>query len=330
MRRLMVELIHDGMNQPVAVPVIVLRGRREGPVFGMCSALHGNELNGIRVIHKLLDAVELHQLQGTLVAVLVGNVPGYMMRQREFSDGKDLNHLMPGRPHGATSQVWAYNLLGKIISKFDYFVDMHTASFGRINSLYIRADMSDALCARMTYLQRPQIILHNPAHDKTLRGAAMELGIPSVTIEIGNPHRFQPEFIKRALTGVRAVLGDLGMLPRRKISAGPEPIICDASRWLYTSGGGLLEVFPDVTQEVAEGELIARRRNIFGDVIHEYTAPEAGVVIGKSVDPVAETGARILHLGTIADQSDAAFLSREHLRSLKLPNLERESWAEQV
>ena len=310
--RLQIELMRDAMGQMIRVPVVVLRGKKDGPVFGLTAALHGNELNGIRVIHELFDRIDVQQLRGTIVAVIVANVPGYLMNQREFNDGKDLNHLMPGKEGGTESQVYATRLVTRIIKHFDYLIDLHTASFGRINSLYIRADMTNPITARMAYLQRPQIILHNPASDSTLRGTAMELDIPAITVEIGDPHLFQPVLIKRSLTGLRAVLSEIGMTPKRKkLAPGPDPIICRSSSWMYTTEGGLLEVFPDVVEEVAEGQVIANVRNIFGDVIHEYKAQHDGIIIGKSTNPSAQTGARIAHVGQVGEPDDVKYYTRE-------------------
>lgn len=309
--RLFVELAQDAMARPVAVPVVVARGRHDGPVLGITAALHGNELNGIPVVHQLIDGIDLRSLHGTLVGVVVTNVPGYLRNQRCFPDDTDLNHIMPGRPDGNDAEVYAHRLMERVIQHFDYLVDLHTASFGRINSLYVRADLMHAMTARMAYLHRPQIILHNPPSDGTLRGQAMALGIPAVTVEIGDPHVFQPRHIRPTLAGIRRVLVEIGMTPQRSVKTGTAPIICESSKWIYTDSGGLLRVLPDVAECVQEGAVIARQRNLFGQPVREYRAPHAGVVIGKSVDPVGRTGARILHLGRIAP--DDAFPVREEV-----------------
>ncbi len=312
--RLMVELVRDPLGRAIRVPVTVMKGLKPGPVVGIVAALHGNELNGIRVIHELFDRVDIKRLRGTIVAINVANVPGYLMHQREFMEGTDLNHLMPGKEGGNEAQVYAHRLFNRIVLGFDYMLDLHTASFGRINSLYIRADMTHPDTARMAYLQRPQIILHNPPSDSTLRGAAMEREIPSITIEIGNPHLFQNNFIQRSLLGLKAVLMELGVLPKTsKLAAGAEPIICRSSHWIYTTEGGILEVFPDVVEHVEKDQLIAQVRNIFGDIIQKYYAPHAGIVIGKSTDPAAQTGARILHLGQLADEEELRQYYRREL-----------------
>jgi predicted deacylase len=300
--RLYVDLVANGLAQDILLPLLIARGKRDGPVFGLTAAVHGNELNGIRVIHDLIRHIDTKQLNGTVVALVVVNVPGLYRHQREFVDGSDLNHLFPGRPDGNVAQVYAHRIVDRIVNRFDYLVDLHTASFGRVNSLYVRADMTQAATATMAYLQRPQIIVHNPASDHTLRGAAMDLGIPAITLEIGDPQKFQPTYVRSSRIGLRAVLAAAGMLPRRPVAEGPEPVLCERSYWMYSDRGGLLEVLPRPTDRVSRGERVAMLRNAFGDVIREYHAPEDGIVIGKSVNPVGQTGARILHLGVVATE----------------------------
>lgn len=308
--RLAIELVEDAMGRPIRVPVLAARGHKPGPVFGLTAALHGNELNGIPVIHRLFRDLNPENLRGTLVAVVVANVPGYLRHQRAFNDGQDLNHLFPGVEDGNLSQLWAHRLLHRVVNRFDALIDLHTASAGRINSLYLRADMHHEATARMAYLLRPQIILHNPPSDKTMRGAAAGLGIPAITLEIGNPGRFQEKFIRASRAGIRAVLADQRLLPKRKVKYGEDPILCASSRWLYTDRGGILKVVPDVTDRVKKDELVATQVNAFGDLVREYRVPTRGVIIGRSIDPVGQAGARIVHLGMLAGE-EHGFVQRE-------------------
>lgn len=301
---LLLNLTHNALALPIQLPILVMRGAHPGPVCGITSTLHGNEINGIPVIHHLFQKIKPANLKGTIVAVVVVNVPSFKNLRRQFNDKTDLNHIMPGVENGNESQVYAYRFVHQVVKQFNYLIDLHTASFGRINSLYVRADMSHPLTAKMARLQRPSIILHNPPSDATLRGTAMELGIPAITVEIGNPHVFQTKHIRSSFRGIRRVLADLEMITNHKTYPDPQPVLCQSSYWLYTDYGGLLEVFPDVTTFVKVGELIARQTNIFGQVVREYHTPEDGIIIGKSTNPVGQTGSRILHLGIVSDEYD--------------------------
>ena len=308
--RLQVEVGEDALGRSLALPVLIARGERPGPVFGLTAAVHGNELNGIPVILRLFEQLNPRNLRGTLVAVVVVNLPGFLRRQRNFSDGRDLNHLWPGRRVGHPAQVFAHRVMDRVIRRLDYLCDLHTASRGRVNSLYVRADMTHHRTAAMAYLQRPQIILHNPASDGTLRGAASALGIPAITLEIGNPQRIQVDYVRQSIQGIRAMLGQVGMLSRRKPADGPAPVLCDASKWLHTDRGGLLQVVPKLTDRISKGEAVATLTSIYGDLLATYSAPTAGIVIGRSVDPAAETGARILHMGRLAVPGGVQFVDR--------------------
>jgi predicted deacylase len=125
----------------------------------------------------------------------------------------------------------------------------------------------------------------------------MEHGIPAITVEIGNPQRFQERFIQFALLGVENILCSLEMVPREPHKPNYEPVVCSGSFWIFTTAGGILEVLPDINNFIREQQLIARIYNVFGDEIEEYYAPADGIVVGKSTNPVCQTGDRILHLG---------------------------------
>lgn len=282
---------------PIELPLMVAKGHHDGPVFGITAAVHGNEVNGIPVIHELFKSLRLNRLHGTIVAALVVNVPGFINNQRSIHNGVDLNHVMPGIPNGNFHQIYAHRFTKQILEKLDYLIDLHTASFGRINSLYVRVNLDNREAAEIAALQNPQIILHNPAADYTVRGAAAELGIPAITIEIGDPSKFQYNFIKRTVVGIKSVMGHVGMtnyVPKSIVST---PIICERSYWVYTDNGGILRVLPGLCDRIEKKQLIAQLYNIFGEKSREYICPHPGVVIGKSINPVAETGARILHIG---------------------------------
>jgi predicted deacylase len=313
MREYWLHIIDNGIGEPVRIPVLVARGCEPGPVLGLTAALHGNELNGIPLIQQLFQALDLRQLRGAIVGVLVMNVPGLLLEQRKFNDGVDLNRIAPGKADGNVSEVYANRLIELLIKSFDYLIDLHTASFGRINSFYVRADMRRGAIARMARLQNPEIIVHNPADSGTLRGAAASLGIPAITTELKDPHVFQFDVVREALAGVWNVVCDLGMLPGRVIHSRNTAILCERSYWLYTDEGGILQVLPRLRQYLREGEPIAELRSIFGKLIKRYSAPEDGVVIGRGIDPIAPTGSRILHLGVdfreISCQIDEASLS---------------------
>ena len=293
------KIISDGFSNPICIPLMVMRGMKDGPTLGITAAVHGNELNGISVIQRLFNEVSVDELSGTIVGVPVVNVPAFVRKKRRFNDGVDINHIMPGKEDGNISQVYAYRFMERFVKHIDFLLDLHTASTGRINSYYIRADMDHPQVKKMAELQNADIIVHNPPLDGTLRGAADDLGIPAITLEVGNPSTFQKKLIRSGVDGVHNVLCDLKMIDDEIMIIEKKTVVCQKSIWIYTDTGGLLSIPVELRQMIKKGEIIATLRDIFGNKVKEYYAPHDGIVIGKSVSPVNQTGGRILHLGLL-------------------------------
>mmetsp|Transcript_4384 Transcript_4384/g.9647 ORF Transcript_4384/g.9647 Transcript_4384/m.9647 type:complete len:453 (+) Transcript_4384:530-1888(+) len=325
--RIKLAIQEDELSEFIVVPIIIAKGLYDGPVLGITSALHGNELNGVPLIFRLFREIAVDKLRGTLIAIPVLNPPGYQRRQRGFFDSQDLNRLFPGKPDGNCGQVFVHNILEKIVKKFEFHIDLHTASFGRVNSLYVRADMLHPMSHQMALLQHPQIIVHNTAPDGSLRSAAMGLGIPSITVEIGNPLVFHTPFVENALYGVENVMKWLQMQdfdeisteasePREQLSDVPHrpatpkereaqeihTTVCARSKWIYAGHGGILRVPPKVNTWVTKGDVLAYVQNLFGDIIKTYRCELDGIVVGKSTNPICSTGDRIVHIGYIEDE----------------------------
>ncbi|KAJ5518798.1 hypothetical protein N7453_001220 [Penicillium expansum] len=298
---------------PVAIPIYVYRSSIPGPTIGITSAIHGNEVNGVAVIQQMFDRLENacaeaeeNPVVGTIFGIPVLNVPGFLNSVRSF-DGQDLNRLMPGKVDGAAPQQYAYQLFHEVISKFDYVFDLHTASAGRQNSLYVRADMTYPEVSQMAQRLGSQIIVHNSSPGGSLRGCAQAKGIKAITIEIGNPSIFQDDLITKVISGIGNALTVPFGHPLFQVCGlkFPEitPTICYKSYWVFSKTAGILRVYKKVADSPRRGDLIAEIRSIFGEVIEQVYSPIDldTVVVGIEANPVAKTGNRIIHLGVIGD-----------------------------
>lgn len=298
-KRFWIHVVSNGLAQPIFVPVIVAKGAAEGPILGMTAVVHGNELNGLKVVQKAFADLDTSQLRGTLIGVPVVNTISVLQHQRLMPDGADLNRIMPGNPEGNASEMYAFRIIDRIVKHTEYLLDLHTASFGRVNSHYIRANLDNPITARMAFLQNADLILNTPGFQGTMRKAATERGIHCITVEVGDPNRFQKGMIRSGLIGLHNMMADLNMMDIEIIQPEIEPLKCRKSYWVYADRGGVLEVFPSVTDLIKKGEQIAVIKDVFGDIVKTYFAPEDGIVIGKEIHPINQTGGRLIHLGIL-------------------------------
>ena len=293
----------DALGAPLQVPFIVVRGAHPGPTVGISAAIHGDELNGIKIIHGVLAQADPETMHGRLICAPVANVPAYQAGQRRFPYGEvDLNHTFPGKAEGKPAEQYAKALNTTFLTHLDYLIDIHTASEGRINSLYVRADLFNEEAKQMALLMSPQIVLHGRSGDGTLRNAARLHGIPAITVEAGNPSVFQGRMVLEGEQGVLNILGWLRLLRGGEFET-PErtPVLCKSSKWLRTTAGGLLETRFKLCDEIAKKQTLAEIYDPFGYLRESYTAPSAGIVIGMSQGPVATPGTRYCHLGAIGE-----------------------------
>jgi predicted deacylase len=219
---------------------------------------------------------------------------------------------MPGKKGGTAAQQFCAAFMSKVVAPMDVLIDLHTASFGRVNSLYVRADMNDARCSRLAKLQSPQIVVHNSGPDGSLRGACAALGKPCVTVEIGDPQVIDPARTESALRGVRNTLRHLNMaaLPEEGAAAAAgggdaDPVVVSRSFWLFSRAAGILTVKPPVAAWVKRGEVVAVIHSVWGDLVDSVVAETDAIVVGKSTNPVCNTGDRVLHLGVCEQRFEA-------------------------
>lgn len=293
-------LYQNAISDNIRVPFIVARGNHEGPVLGLSAAVHGNEINGIKIIHNLLKELDLEKLHGTLLCAPIVNVPSYNEGVRKFVDGNDLNHVFPGKYDGKPAEQYARAFLKTFLPTLDYLVDIHTASEGRINTMYVRADLTDKKSRQMAFDFNPQILLHSKSGDGTLRAAARRESVPAITVEAGNPSVIQGKMVYEGEVGVTNVMKGLGMVAGEKALI-RTPVVCNSSRWLRSVTGGLLETYFRLGDRVEKGRPLAETQDPFGRKTKGYQAPYSGIVIGMATNPSAGAGTRFCHLGVEGD-----------------------------
>ncbi|QDT14530.1 succinylglutamate desuccinylase/aspartoacylase family protein [Alienimonas californiensis] len=294
----------------LSVPVEVVRGARPGPSVWLTAAIHGDELNGVEVIRRVLGKLTCETLRGTVLAVPIVNVFGFNARSRYLPDRRDLNRSFPGSAGGSLASQLARLLMTEIVAHADVGLDLHTGSDHRFNLPQIRANLEDAETLRLAEAFHAPVTMHSAVRDGSLRGAATALGKPVLLYEAGEPQRFNGDCIKIGVRGVMNVLRALDMLPPRSAEARAkrpdtsEPSIrVPSSAWVRAKRSGIFRPIAGLGERVAEGDRLGGIADAFGRNRSSLRAPFDGVVIARANNPLVHRGDGVVHLGRV-DEPD--------------------------
>ncbi|MGB0955948.1 MAG: succinylglutamate desuccinylase [Panacagrimonas sp.] len=292
------------LNEPT--PVLVVHGNEPGPVLCLTAAVHGDELNGIDIVRRVIYGLDPKALKGTVVGVPIVNLQGFQRGSRYLPDRRDLNRSFPGDPNGSLASRIAHSFFEQIVRKCNGLVDVHTGSFHRSNLSQLRADMRHETIANMTHGFGEIAVLQTIPAVGTLRQAATDAGIPTVTVEAGEPLRLQPGQVTRGVQGIESLLTHLGMTRGRLIWRIPQPIYYE-STWVRAERGGILFSRAGLGDFVRQGEVLGTVTNPVTNARTDIVAPVSGRVLGRALNQFVMPGFAAYRLGI--ERSEEALAS---------------------
>ena len=299
------------LGDPVRIPVTVVNGEREGPTLCLTAAAHGDELNGIEIVREVAHEWDHSGLRGTLVCLPVLNVPGFIAQQRYLPIyDRDLNRSFPGDDSTTSAKRIAARVFRNFVEPCDIGLDFHTSTRGRTNMLHVRAEMDDPSVARVANAFASNVIIAGEGPSGSLRREASEAGTSTVTVELGEAHRFQRPLIDAALEGVLSVMAEFGMSATETVKWPGWRTVIDASEektWLRADAGGLVEMHHDRGALVEAGEAVCTITNPFKTDATTVEAPFTGVLVGVLENPLVYPGNPLCHLVALGEPTLRAF-----------------------
>ncbi|MFB6118618.1 succinylglutamate desuccinylase/aspartoacylase family protein [Halosegnis sp.] len=302
------------LGDQVRVPVTVVNGERDGPTAFLSAAAHGDELNGIEVVREVAHEWDHTELAGTLVCLPVLNVPGFLAQERYLPVyDRDLNRAFPGDPDSTSAKRIAHELFRNFLSPCDFGIDFHTSTRGRTNMLHVRADMSHRRVSRLANAFASNLVINGEGPSGSLRHEATSAGTPTVTVEMGEAHRFQRSLIDRALAGVLSVLCEFGLRSTEAVAWPGWRAVVDADdgTWLRAEAGGLVEMHHDRGALIEAGERVCTITDPFDEATEVMRAPFTGVLVGVTENPLVYPGNPLAHLLELAPSPRRALKRRQ-------------------
>ncbi len=284
----------------MAIPVIALHGAEPGPTVWINAAIHGDEINGVEIVNRVLRGLDPKDMAGTLLAVPVVNLYGFMTGDRYFPDRRDLNRSFPGSRTGSLASRVAHLFMTEIVERSDVGIDLHTASDHRTNLPQIRGDMEDQRTRELAHVFGAPLSMHSRTRTGSVRKAAAKTGATVLLYEAGEPWRFNDDAIEVGVAGIRRVLDHLGVAAWDGTPA-PPTATSESSRWIRASKSGIAHLRVRSGDMVAEGQVLGTIEDAFGKKLSSIRSKSDGMVIAHTLYPLVNRGDAVVHVATLQE-----------------------------
>lgn len=287
----------------MSVPVLINRAKKDGPVVLLNGAVHGDELNGIEIIRRLISSKYHIPDCGTIICIPVLNVFGYLNISRNFPDGRDLNRVFPGTKNGSLASQLAYHFTQEIAPHVDYMIDFHTGGADRINAPQIRCASTDKVAIKLANVFAPPFVLHSKLIAKSLRETMNKMGTPVLLFEGGKSCTFEEDIIRNGVNGTIRVLNHLGMTkdcPVRKY----ETVQLSKSGWIRAPFSGMFHVQVKNGSKVAKKDILGFITDPYGQFNKKVRAGHDGYVFCVNSAPIVYKGDALFNVGVTSGNED--------------------------
>jgi hypothetical protein len=288
----------------------VIHGQTDGPCLFISAAIHGDEINGVEIVRRLLHSPKINNIRGTLITVPVVNVYGFVRQSRYLPDRRDLNRTFPGSETGSLAARLAYAFMQVVVAKSTHGIDLHTGAIHRDNLPQIRASFKPGdITEIMVKAFGTPVVLNAEIRDGSLREAAATLGVPVIVYEGGEALRFDEIAIRAGVRGILRVMRVLGMLkPLRRPKSKPrnESVIANTSQWVRAPQSGILRALVPLGAKVEKGERLGLISDPLGEKEEPVSATVSGIIIGKINLPLVNEGEALYHIARFGEPDTAA------------------------
>lgn len=277
------------------VPVIIERGKKDGPIVLLNAGVHGDELNGVEIVRRIIEKKLNKPLRGTIICIPVLNIFGFINLSRKFPDERDLNRSFPGSKNGSLASQFAHQFTTKIAPHIDYMIDFHTGGAGRDNAPQIRCDSKDKKTLELAEVFGTDFILHSKLLAKSLRSTLTKMGKTVLLFEGGKSLNFDENIINHGVEGATRVLNHLGVI-NEKVNPGVTSTTITKSKWIRAPYSGLLHVDVENGTKVEKKDIIGYISDPYGSFKKKITAPNNGYIFCVNTTPVVNKGDAVFHI----------------------------------
>jgi predicted deacylase len=280
----------------IDTPIYISRSLEDGPILALIAGMHGDEINGMEIVRRILDLGHHQVKRGTVVCMPVINVYGFLNYSRDVPDGKDVNRSFPGTKGGSLASRVAYHIMRDVIPFIDYGIDFHTGGAMRSNYPQVRAVLREPMNAELANAFAAPFTIDAPFRPNSLRKEASRKGKNIIVYEGGESLRFDQHAIEEGVSGTLRMMKHLNMIDGAPELKEENKVIWTTS-WIRARHAGLFQPIVKSGQLVHKGEWVGTITDPFGEFKEQVSAHATAYVIGMNNGPVINAGDALMHLG---------------------------------
>jgi predicted deacylase len=282
----------------IEIPVYVFRSIHPGPTILLLAGMHGDEINGIEIVRRLISRKEVRKpLCGSIIAIPVINIISFLYGSRELPDGRDLNRCFPGSKTGSLGSRIAHDVMKEIVSQIDFGIDFHTGGAKINNMPQLRCVFSQEQNLDLAMQFMPPFILNSPYREATLRKEAAKKEKTILVFEGGESSRFDYTSINEGINGCLRLMHACNMIdtdiPKNKT------IQLEGATWIRAKASGLFHTTKSNGTAVEKGEQIGSICDPYGEMEEKVISSHSGYIIGINNQPVVNEGDALMHVGLV-------------------------------
>ena len=281
----------------ISLRIHVYRSKNPGPVMLVMGGVHGDEINGVEIVRRTIEDRLFENLNvGSVIAIPLLNIYGFIHFSRDVSEGKDVNRMFPGNMRGSLASRVAATLTKRVLPAIDFGIDFHTGGGSRYNYPQIRYSKGDEKAAELANIFAAPYLLCKANIPKSLRKVAMGMKKPIIVYEGGESLRFDGLSIDNGLAGLKRVMYTHGMIDEAP-SPDYSPKIFNKTSWLRASRSGIFLWWKESGAKVEVGEPLGIINDPYGEFAVKVLAHRSGHIIGHNNAPVVSQGDALFHIG---------------------------------
>lgn len=289
--------LHTRTN--VTVPIIIEHAKQKGPCILLMAGVHGDEVNGVEIIRRIITKKLNKPIRGTVICIPVFNVLGFLNLSREFPDGRDLNRMFPGSPKGSMASRFASKFMQEFTPLINYVIDFHTGSSERFNHPQIRCNVDEEETFNLAKIFNAPFVINSPEREKSIREALCSKGKKVLLFEGGKSKSFDKRAIQAGVNGAVNVMNYLGITNiTYEQETDTKQVFIEQSKWVRSPYSGMFSTVAKNGMLVKKGEILGYVTDPYGDFEKKVKSPETGYVFCINTSPIVNKGDALFHVGT--------------------------------